>query len=188
MLLRNYALRVVRSDCNPAAQTVNALADLEEDIGEALPYLNTVLKGCQYDHEEKILVVKRDGHLITFRPRQIALTKLEDEDETRSVLEELQGIINAAYAGRENIEPTYASRPSLRPLDVFKFLPGTNCRECGEPTCLAFAVKLAAGEVEGKQCPLLSAPEYKEKNQKLTSLLGQGRVQTRLVNHGATLR
>ena len=32
----------------------------------------------------------------------------------------------------------------LTGLQVFKLLPNTNCRECGYPTCLAFAMKLAA--------------------------------------------
>ena len=85
---------MVLSDCNPSSQKVNAIADLSEDISEVLPYLNTVLKGIQYNETENILVVKKIGRLITFRPRQIALTKLEDESEARIVMEELKQILN----------------------------------------------------------------------------------------------
>ena len=107
MLLCNYILKMVLSDCNPSSQKVNAIADLSEDISEVLPYLNTVLKGIQYNEAEKILVVKKGGRLITFRPRQIALTKLEDENEARIVMEELKQILNGTYANREQIKPTY---------------------------------------------------------------------------------
>jgi ArsR family metal-binding transcriptional regulator len=171
MLLHNYKLRIVLSDCNPSSQKVNALADLSEDISEVLPYLNTILKGLQYHHEDKFLTVKRKGHVITFWSRQIAVTKLEDEKEAREVVEELKEIVNVTYANRKHIKPTYTSRPIPRPLDIFKLLPGKNCKECGEPTCMAFALKLVNDEVEWKQCPLLLKKEFGVKRFKLIELL-----------------
>jgi len=42
---------------------------------------------------------------------------------------------------------------ALTALDVFKHLPKTNCRDCGFPTCLAFAMQLAAKKVELDKCP-----------------------------------
>ncbi len=45
---------------------------------------------------------------------------------------------------------------ALTGLDIFKKLPKTNCGECGVPTCLAFAMKLAAGQVELSACPYVS--------------------------------
>ena len=171
MLLRNYTLRIVLSDCNPSSQKVNALADLSEDISEVLPYLNTVLKGLQYHHEDKFLTAKRKGHVITFWSRQIAVTKLEDEKEAREVMEELKQIVNETYANRDHIKPTYTSRPIPRPLDIFKLLPGKNCKECGEPTCMAFALKLVNDEGEWKQCPLLLTKEFEVKRFKLIALL-----------------
>jgi ArsR family metal-binding transcriptional regulator len=159
MLLRKYDLKIVLSDCNPSSLKVNAIADLSEDISEVLPYLNTALKGLQYYAEEKILTAKRGGRLITFRPRQIALTKLEDEKEA------------ITYEKRGHIEPTYASRPIPRPLDIFKLLPGKNCKECGEPACMAFALKLVNNEVEWKTCPLLLKREFETNRLKLTEIL-----------------
>src|SRR5665647_553193 len=134
MFLSDYTFRLVLPDCNPSSLKVNALVDLFEDISEVLPYLNTVLKGLQYDQDENVLTVRRGGRLITFRSRQIAVTKLEDENEARSVIEELRGIVNETYVNRDHIKPTYNSRPTPRPLAIFKLLPGNNCKECGEPT------------------------------------------------------
>ena len=171
MLLCNYILKMVLSDCNPSSQKVNAIADLSEDISEVLPYLNTILKGIQYDEAEKVLVVKKGGRLITFRPTQIALTKLEDENEARVVMEELKQILNKTFANREQIKPTYTSRSIPRPLDIFKLLPGKNCKECGEPTCMAFALKLMNDEIGWKQCPLLFIKEYEANRLKLMEVL-----------------
>ena len=44
----------------------------------------------------------------------------------------------------------------LTGLEIYKLLPQTNCKECGYPTCLAFAMKLAAKQAELKGCPYVS--------------------------------
>ncbi len=45
---------------------------------------------------------------------------------------------------------------ALTGIQVFKLLPKTNCGKCGYPTCLAFAMALAAGKVELEKCPTVS--------------------------------
>ncbi len=172
MFIKDYQLRIVLSDCNPSSQKVNAIVDLSEDITEILPYLNTALKGLHYFEEEKILTVKKKGRLITFWPRQIALTKLEDESEAREVMEELKQIVNETYANKDHIKATYTSRPALRPLDVFKLLPRNNCKGCGEATCMAFALKLANDELELERCPLLFTKEFETNRLKIMKGVG----------------
>ncbi len=44
----------------------------------------------------------------------------------------------------------------LTGIEIFKLLPKTNCKECGVPTCLAFAMNLAAGKAELNACPYIS--------------------------------
>ena len=41
-------------------------------------------------------------------------------------------------------------------LEIYKLLPKTNCKECGFPTCLAFAMKLAQKGTELDNCPYVS--------------------------------
>jgi acetyl-CoA decarbonylase/synthase complex subunit gamma len=45
---------------------------------------------------------------------------------------------------------------ALTGIQIFKLLPKTNCKECGVPTCLAFAMNLAAGKAELSACPYIS--------------------------------
>ena len=45
---------------------------------------------------------------------------------------------------------------ALTGIQIFKLLPKTNCGECGVPTCLAFAMNLAAGKAELAACPHVS--------------------------------
>ncbi|MDD1714820.1 MAG: acetyl-CoA decarbonylase/synthase complex subunit gamma [Methanoregulaceae archaeon] len=43
----------------------------------------------------------------------------------------------------------------LKALDIYKLLPRKNCKECGDPTCLTFAMKLASGKGDVDRCPYL---------------------------------
>lgn len=51
---------------------------------------------------------------------------------------------------------------ALSGIQIFKMMPKKNCGECGVPTCLAFAMNLAAGKAELAQCPYVSE-DAKEK-------------------------
>ncbi len=51
---------------------------------------------------------------------------------------------------------------ALTGIQIFKLLPKTNCKECGVPTCLAFAMNLASGKAELDSCPYVSE-EAREK-------------------------
>ena len=45
---------------------------------------------------------------------------------------------------------------ALKGLDIFKLTPKTNCKECGNPTCMAFAMKVAQGAIPIEKCPHMS--------------------------------
>jgi len=45
---------------------------------------------------------------------------------------------------------------ALNGMQIYKILPRKNCKECGFPTCLAFAMKLAQGGTEAEKCPYMS--------------------------------
>jgi tetrahydromethanopterin S-methyltransferase subunit A len=56
-------------------------------------------------------------------------------------------------------------------LTLQKFLPNTNCKECGRRTCLAFAIDLAKGKAHLEDCPVLGQPEFAADRQALVKLL-----------------
>ena len=45
---------------------------------------------------------------------------------------------------------------ALKGLDIFKLTPKTNCKDCGNPTCMAFAMKVASGALSIEKCPHMS--------------------------------
>jgi len=178
VLLKEFRFRTFPPDCNSSSQKLNAIAELSSDIAELFPYLNGLIKGCIYNPDSKTLSFKKDVRLITLQPRRIAITKLNDEKEAERIFHWLKELINVTYEGRETLKPDYQGREPIKVLDIFKLLPGTNCRKCGEATCMAFAVKLQQDEIPIVKCPPLFTDPFQEKRERLLSLLKEAGYET----------
>jgi len=59
----------------------------------------------------------------------------------------------------------------LSPIDVYMLLPKTNCKECGEENCMAFATKVVNREVAIEQCPPLLKKEHEKAYKELSEML-----------------
>jgi acetyl-CoA decarbonylase/synthase complex subunit gamma len=59
----------------------------------------------------------------------------------------------------------------LSPIDVYKLLPRTNCKECGEENCMAFATKVVNREVPIEKCPPLLTKEFAKSYSQLKEML-----------------
>jgi acetyl-CoA decarbonylase/synthase complex subunit gamma len=66
---------------------------------------------------------------------------------------------------------TKAGMKQLSPIDVYMLLPKTNCKECGEDNCMAFATKVVNREVSIDQCPPLLTKKFEKNYNKLKEML-----------------
>jgi ArsR family metal-binding transcriptional regulator len=171
MLLKDYREEIFRPACNNTFQSLHCIAYLNEDVSAALPYLNAVLGGDTYIKDPPSITFKTQGKLITVHGNKIAVNALRDEVEARRILEWLKKEINDAWDNRDKIVPKYDGRSKPHLLEIYKLLPKTNCRKCGQPTCMMFA-SLATEGIKG--CG--DCPEMKEESAiRLNGYLGQFR-------------
>lgn len=170
MLLHSH--KITRTlPCLADPEKIRVIADISDEIHEVFPYLNAILKDCIYNHPALTLTIKKDGKLFTLHAQHITLAKIEDEKEAEEILGWLKDLINDTYENRAKIEPNYSMAAELKALDIFKLLPGTNCKKCGEPACLAFAVKVVGRDIEIAKCDPLFSEKYQEKRNVLLDLL-----------------
>ena len=163
MLIEKYDIEVSTPLCEPGAERYVARARLAADISEALPYLNSILRGAVYFPEAKALTWKKAGHSIAFHAREIATSNVEDRSAAEKELAGLIDMVNRTWEGRAEITPDHATRRRPAPLAVFKLLPQTNCKKCSEPSCFSFALKLVAAQKKLEDCPWLAEPQHAEK-------------------------
>jgi ArsR family metal-binding transcriptional regulator len=161
MLLKGYQAEISRPACNNTFQSLHCIAHLDDDISEVLPYLNAILGGDTYIKNPPSVTFKPQGKLITVHGDKIAVNALRDEEEAHHILTWLKQEINEAWENRENITPKYDGKAKPHILDIYKLLPKTNCRRCGQPTCMMFA-SLATEGIKGYG----DCPEMREENGK----------------------
>lgn len=171
MLVQNYHLEVFAPPCEPGAERWSARATLTDDIGDVLPYLNATIRNAIYHHAARVVTWRMGGHTIAVRPREIAISNLVDRDTAETEMQRVVGLINRTWERRAEITPSTETRQRLKPMEVYKLLPATNCKVCGQPTCFTFALKLTTGEVELEQCAPLRTDAYRAKRDKLSALL-----------------
>lgn len=169
MLLKSYSKEIFRPECNPSFESVHCIAHLDQDISEVLPYLNAVLGGFEYLKDPPAVIFRSGGKFITVHGRKIAINALRDEAEADRILDWLKREINDAWENRESIEPSYEGTPKPKLIEILKLLPRTNCKECGEPTCMVFAARMAEGVKGLEDCPPLGA----ENRQRLAEYMSQ---------------
>jgi ArsR family metal-binding transcriptional regulator len=173
MLIDGLDFKLVNIECMPTSTKFNVVIDLEVDIGELLPYLATEIRGCTYIHTAAELNYMDKGHIIAIRPRQITITAVQDELEARQLCKGLKTLINEVNRRRTNIQPTLHKRARLDPLTVYRELPRTNCGECGETTCMAFAARVVSRELTADGCKILAEKQYVSQRERLWQMLEQ---------------
>jgi ArsR family metal-binding transcriptional regulator len=142
MLIDTYDLEVFTPPCDPGAERYAAKAHLFVDISEVLPYLNATLRGAIYLPEAQALTWKKGGHNIAFHAYEIATSNVEDREGAEKELQGLIDLVNRTWERRAEIAPDITTRQRPTPMAIYKLLPNTNCKQCGEATCMAFAAVL----------------------------------------------
>jgi ArsR family metal-binding transcriptional regulator len=126
------------------------------DLARVIPYLATLPNTVAYNPQPASLTLRRRPGLITVQPDQVSITQVTDVTEGMQLLTSLAEAINATWEHRAELTAVTSRRQAPKPLDVWEFLPQTNCRRCGELTCMAFAFGLLQQRCRLRDCPILT--------------------------------
>jgi ArsR family metal-binding transcriptional regulator len=169
-LIKDYRVELVEDHHSPGSGRYGVRIILPADISASFPYLNTVLDDALYDHENSILIGVNNNKRYAFRPHEIQVGMVTDPSEASSIIDEVIGLVNQVWREHERITPSFKERKLPTVYDIYKLLPGTNCKECGYTTCLAYAADIRNGVTSLDRCPLLSKPEYTQNREQIRTL------------------
>jgi ArsR family metal-binding transcriptional regulator len=122
-------------------------------LDEVLPYLAALPNVIAYNPDTHALTYRRQPGFLTLYPEQVYITQVTDGEEGLELLAALRDAVNATWENREAVTPVTTRQRAPGPLDVWALLPQTNCGDCGQPTCMAFAVALLQGRRGVSECP-----------------------------------
>jgi ArsR family metal-binding transcriptional regulator len=170
MLIEDYKVEVTTPACDLESPIYMANVTLPVDISEALPYVNAKVDKAEYLPSVPAMVFRLDGRKYALRAREIAISNVSDKPEGAKLARGIVDKINAIWEDRDSIEPSYGSWSKPKVLDILRLLPQTNCKDCGVPTCMAFATKLSEDKASLEECPRMGEGESAEKLASLREL------------------
>jgi len=144
----------------------------DRSLDEVIPYLATLPGIIAYNPETLTLTFRRQPGFLTLYPDKVYITQVRDVDIGLEVLTALKDAINATWEKRAELVAMTAARRAPRWLDILTLLPQTNCKQCGEATCMAFAAALLQKNRSLVEClPLVSDPAFSDRRVTLEALL-----------------
>jgi len=159
-------------DCIADPRKNRIIVELSDDISAVFPYLNAVCPYISFNPGANAVTVRRGERLLTFYPRTAIFAKVEGVEDAIAQLEWFRDLCLKTWECRQTITPSYQLKSMLGPLDIYRLLPGTNCKRCGEATCMAFAVAILQGRRTPEECPPLTEQSFQEARRRLAELLG----------------
>lgn len=132
---------------------------------------------------KNILTISDYDRIITFYPDgKVTMNNTRDQDEAIEIMTGFMEKINESYeesqSGGSVGEDLSQKLSKIGPLAIYNCLPKTNCEECGEATCMAFAMKLLSGDSTFDQCTPLFEAKNKDNVDGLKELLGEQLMKT----------
>ncbi|MEM2961111.1 MAG: (Fe-S)-binding protein, partial [Candidatus Bathyarchaeia archaeon] len=145
-------------------------------LSEVVPILYLAVPRSQYAKAFGSVTFTIEGKLVTvYSSGKINLGCVLREEIAVRLLEKLKVLLDKAFEyynrhgapGPQLLE----ARQRLNPLETYRHLPKTNCKECGEQGCFPFAVKLVNGEKTLQECAQIQQPKYSSNKAYLEKIL-----------------
>ncbi|MEM2912684.1 MAG: (Fe-S)-binding protein [Candidatus Bathyarchaeia archaeon] len=167
---------IEKTPCLLEPRKLQISAHAGKPLDEILPILYLALPHSNYSKAFGSVTFLFKGKLVTiYSSGKINLGCVAREEIAIDLLENLKTLINKAfeyYKIHGQPDPKLVERKGkVTPLEIYKYLPKTNCKECGEQGCFPFAVKLSNGERTLQECPQLKLLKYEGSREELERML-----------------
>ncbi len=150
---------VVLQPCVADETKIRITAHVHGDLAPVLPYLNAVMPAASFTPASNTLTYNDAHRMVALYPNRITIAKADEIVDAWLALERIRQLVENTWARRDAIVPLYATRRRPPAVEIWRRLPGTNCRECGEKTCMAFAVRLWSGRARLRECSPVLVPD-----------------------------
>jgi len=131
---------------------------LNGDISALFPYINAVAEGATFYEKPVFIKFNLGGFLCGLHPTSGSAGLFENYPQSCEFLDRLVAFLNEIHQRKGSIKPNPKTHRNAPILEIFKLLPGSNCSECGYPSCMAFAAALSRQEAHPSQCSGLGPP------------------------------
>ena len=145
----------------------------DRKLTDVIPYLAALPGIIAYNPNTCTITFRRQPGFLTIYAEKVFITQAQDTEEGLVLLDALKAAINSTWDHRHELRPSRVAQHAPQHLDIYTMLPQTNCRQCGEATCLAFAVSLVLHKRQLDECiPLHQDTAFVDRRAALDAMLG----------------
>jgi ArsR family metal-binding transcriptional regulator len=145
--------------CIADSSKFRIIANMAPPLGGVLKTLEPLFSRGRYSDGIGALIIQQNEVITTvYGTGKVTMTMIKSEEEARARLESLKSTLNEAIA--KGVAPAPREKVRVEPMEIYKYLPQTNCGKCGEQSCYTFAIKLMGGEVTLDRCTPLKETGY----------------------------
>jgi len=153
---------VDRSPCLADPERFKVIAKMGRQLGDVLPIIFLSVPNARYSESSETVSYSFERHnVVVGHNGELAVTFIKDDEELGELMARIIGLLNRcltyAASGKRAPRSLVEEKKKLSPMIIYGRLPQTNCRECGESGCYAFASRLFNDEKEMTDCPYTDA-------------------------------
>lgn len=158
--------------CLAEPDRIIVIAKPDRPLQDVLPYLATLPGIIAWNPEAPTLTFRRSHGFMTLYNDKVYITQVVDAAEGLEFLASLTEAINAVWEKRAELTAVTSRKRAPRHLDIWELLPRTNCGQCAEATCLAFAVAVLQQKRALADCtPLQADSSFADRKATLEAML-----------------
>jgi len=156
-LIEGYEI-VDKSPCLADPERFKVIVKVGRELGDVLPVLFLSVPNARYSESSGTASYSFERHnIVVGHNGELAVTFIKDDEELGQLMSRVIGLLNRCLtyvaSGKRAPRSLVEEKKKLSPMAIYQRLPQTNCKECSESGCYAFASKLFAGEKSLQDCP-----------------------------------
>ena len=132
--------------------------EMDEDLSPLFPYINAVADHSRFYERPVYIKFVFEKRLCAFYAKEGAFSPIGDMAQALEFLAKLFEFIGDIARRSPGIVPSHKKFKPSSALDIYRLLPGSNCRACGFATCMAFAAALSRQFTSIVNCPHMTRP------------------------------
>jgi ArsR family metal-binding transcriptional regulator len=156
--------------CIADSSKFRVIAKFSPPLGGSLMVLEPIFPRSRYSERIGALIIQRGNMLIViYSTGNVTMTMIGSEAEAKQIAEGLKNTINEAIV--KGVTPVPREKVKVDHMEIYDYLPKTNCQVCEEQSCYSFAIRLIASETSLGKCTPLTEEKYATNLEHLRTLL-----------------
>jgi ArsR family metal-binding transcriptional regulator len=145
---------------------------LGRSIAALIPIMARLIRGGTFVPSVPTLVFEEEHRLVAMAPEEIVISRTDDLLDMWVMVRTSVELMRTAWEHRGKIGPEREPRQGIGAVELFKRLPGINCRQCRCDGCMEFATGLLTARTNITDCTPLQEPSSQCLQRSVRWLLG----------------